>query len=598
MISQYFNLYFPICSLFVNLILCILFFSKRKIKSVDTQTYTSLLLLSLVESFVMFFTNLLVCVAFKESNYWLFDILNKVLYGIYILWLTTLFTYMIKIANRKFNKIFGSILTFIDVVIIGLIFVSPIDLYYENGFTNSTGTASNVLYAGCSLYIIAMLVLLILDYHKAEYKKKYIPTLVMFFLMTGMMVLRVIDPLLNISSNVFSIITLIMYFTIENPDLKMLEEYVKNKKLTEDSIEDKANMLFKISQDVKVPANKIELLSNKIIRSNELNEIHDDARTVNTLSKNVSNVINNVLDISDIDIRNVIPVEISYNTKNLFNQIILLSNEQMNSELNFKYSISSLVPKSLYGDALKLKQVIYSFICNSIENTKSGSIDLDISSINRYDVCRLLITISDTGNGMSLDKINELLESSLEVSGEDIENEKNLKVDIKIAKKIIDIIGGTLIVKSEENRGTSFTIIVNQKIADIKEDNKTEKLTSVLSNKKKVLVVDDDYEELGKIIKELKHNNYEVFSAMYGQDCLDKLKSDIKFEYVFLDDEMDSKNAVEIIDKIDTKKNKVIVMLNHEKDSIKEHYLEDYPFYDYIMKDKFRSELERILNKK
>lgn len=597
MISKYFNLYFPVCSLFVNVILCILFFSKKKLKSVDTQTYSALLILSFVESFTMFFTNLFVCLFFQESNYWLFDILNKALYGIYILWLTTLFIYMIKIANRAFNKTFGLVLTIIDIIIIGLIFISPIDLYYQNGFTNSTGMASNVLYVGCALYIIAMLVLLILDYHRAEYKKKYIPTLVMLVMMTGMMILRLIDPLLNVSSNVFSIITLIMYFTIENPDLKMLEEYVKNKKLTEDSIEDKANMLFKISQDVKAPANKIELLSNKIIKSNELNEIHNDARTVNTLSRDVSNVINNVLDISNIDMRNVRPVDISYDTKNLFNQIILLANEKMNPALDFKYNVSSLVPKSLYGDALKLKQVIYSIICNSIENTKTGCIDLDISSINRYDVCRLLITISDTGNGMSLDKINELLESSTDVSGQEIEAIKNLKVDLRIAKKIIDIIGGSLIIKSEENKGTSFTIIINQRIADVKEENKTEKLTSVLSNKKKVLVVDDDYEELKKITKELKNNNYEVVSTMYGQDCLDKLNSGMKFEYVFLDDEMDYKNAVELIDKIDTKKYKVIVMLNSDKESIKEHYLDDYPFYDYIIKNKFKSELARIKDK-
>ena len=229
MISKYVNLYFPFCSLVVNVVLVFLFFSKRKIKNLDNSIYAKLLVCGLIESNLMFSTNLLVNLFYTPENFWVFKVLNKVLYSVYIIWLTFLFVYIYKISVKEKNELKKSIIFVLDIILITVIFCSPIELYYKDNLTNSFGTSSNVLYFGCALYLVGMFIISIFNFRKSSSKKKYIPFFILMFLMTAMMIIRLVDPLLNLSSNVFSLVLLVMYFTIENPDMKLLEEVNKAK---------------------------------------------------------------------------------------------------------------------------------------------------------------------------------------------------------------------------------------------------------------------------------------------------------------------------------------------------------------------------------
>ena len=321
-----------------------------------------------------------------------------------------------------------------------------------------------------------------------------------------------------------------MYFTIENPDVKMLNEIEKNRELTEKSIEDKANMLFKITEDVKTPVSKIEMLSNKIIRNDELEEIHADARNINGLSRSVNNTINNVMDITNYDIANLKVSDISYDMNNLFKELVIMTKEQLNDNIEFSYHMSSTIPNKLYGDSLKIKQIIYTIIMNAIKHTKEGTIDLNIESINRGDICRLIIEVSDTGVGMDAYKINEILETDSNLKEEEINKIKDLDVDLKIAKKMIDMLGGSLLIKSEEGECSTFTIIINQGILDNTSKKKT---TNILSNKKKCLVICDDYQELEKLSLELKKNNYLVSTSLYGMDLVKEINNN--YDLIFID---------------------------------------------------------------
>ena len=204
MISQYVNLYFPFCSLMVNLLLFIIFISKKRLKNIDNKIYTKLLFFSLVESILMFGTNLCVCIFYEPQYYYIFEILNKILYSIYIIWLTIMFFYIYKIGNNKNIGFLNALSSVLNIILITLIFIVPIDLYYKNGLTNSSGMSSNVLYIGCSIYMLAMTVVSIINYKKIKNRKKYIPLILLVVLMMGMLIIRKIDPLLNISSNVFS----------------------------------------------------------------------------------------------------------------------------------------------------------------------------------------------------------------------------------------------------------------------------------------------------------------------------------------------------------------------------------------------------------
>ena len=150
--------------------------------------------------------------------------------------------------------------------------------------------------------------------------------------------------------------------------------------------------------------------------------------------------------------------------------------------------MSSIVPEYLYGDSVKLKQVISSIVFNSIKYTKNGFVELDIDSIVKYDTCRLLITISDSGCGMELEKINKILSADGELSNEELKKLDSLDVDLVVTNKLVKMLNGTLIIKSEVGVGSQFIIIIDQKVnLDKSKNNKVEKYLSGVVNKKRVL---------------------------------------------------------------------------------------------------------------
>lgn len=596
---------FITCSLIFLSLICFAYFSKQTINTFETRIYTKLLSLNMIGLILE-----LGC-SFTVSHMSMMPLLNEIInraFLVYFASFISLFTLYVYIISKKRDKlyyetkeIFSSkekvIFTiFYFLLLISVLFLK-LEYYYDGEAVYSYGLAVDAIMYASGFYLILDLIFVVPNIKHIP-RKKLAPLFALFVFLVMAFFIRLLNPSIILITCSFAYVTTIMYFTIENPDLKILNEYVRNKELASANIEDKTNLLFKISQDVKNPLSKVEMLSNRILKEDNMHDIKSDAYNIKVLTKDVNDTINKVLNISEIDISKIKLTSTTYNFYNLFNQIILTVMDKIDKKVDFKYSMSSLVPKTMYGDALKLKQVIYSLIANSMKHTDKGYVDLDVSAIIRNDICRLLITISDTGEAIPLDKVNALLDDKEPLKDEEVDKIKETEVDLRIVKKIIDAFGGTLLIRGEENVGTTYIVILDQKIDDsnlLMESAKNS--LGVISNKKKVLLIDDDYKELELYTRELKANNYEVTSTMYGKDGIDKINNGNSYDYVFIDDEMEYKNAVELIKEIDTKKMKVIVMLDPSKEFIKEHYLNDYKFYDYLLKRNYQSEIKRIKNK-
>jgi len=597
MISQYVNLYFPFCSLMVNLLLFIIFLSKKRLKNIDNKIYTKLLFFSLVESMLMFGTNLCVCIFYEPPYYYIFEILNKILYSIYIIWLTIMFFYIYKIGNNKNISVLNALSSVLNIILITLIFIVPIDLYYENGLTNSSGMSSNVLYIGCSIYMLAMSVVSIINYKKIKNRKKYIPLILLMVLMMGMLIIRKVDPLLNISSNVFSIVTLLMYFTIENPDTKMVDELVKNRKIIERTSEEKAVFLFKMSQELKEPVSNISKQVQKY-KNNKLNKSDTDIVIDNIDGNNrkIGYLITDVLGISSNDNRNIKILENTYNIYSIINELEKRTGKLITNNIDLNFTCAENIPKELYGDSLKLKQVLMSVIVNAIEHTKEGYVHVDVNSITKLDTCRLVISVKDSGTGIDLLTINEILDQDIEVSDKEYLKLEELDVDLKIAYKIIKLLNGTMYIRSEVDKGTEIIIALNQYIKDDKLSKENAIINSYIktrTNAKKVLIVNDDANELKRLRIKLENMGYEVYSSLYGEDTIDKITNNEKYDLILIDDEMKLMSGMSLLNRLIEldNKSKKIVLLEKNKVSISHHYIKD-GFDDYIDKSELFKELE------
>lgn len=599
MLSNYTNLFFPVCSLAISILLFVLFFSKRKLKNEEIKTYSKLVLLGLAESFLYTFICLIAHFWLRDDTIKYFVLLNKLLYIIYILWFTILFYYIINLYKVKSKELIHKTLAVVNLVLIGLIASLDVEIFYDatTGMSNSSGPSSDVLFIGASLYVLAMTVCTMVNYRRSVNKNKYIP----FFVLLGMMVItlivRYVDPLFSIYSNVLSFVLLVMYFTIENPDVKMVDELVKNRKIIERASEEKSVFLFKMSQELKEPVKNI---------SEEIKIYKNDKPTkkeVDTIIGNIDGnnnkikyLITDVMGISANDNKNLRILEDTYNIYSLISEVDIRTRKMLEKDLDLNFTCASNIPTELYGDSIKLKQVLMSIIINSLENTDNGFIHVDISSITKYDICRLVISIKDSGIGMDLMTINEVLDPDIEITDKEYMKLDKLDVDLKVVSKIVKSLNGTMYIRSEINEGTEVIITLDQYIKEneeTKEKNLIENYIRTRTRNKKALIVNDDEIELRKIRKKLESLGYEVYSSIFADDSIVRIKNQEKFELILIDDEMAVMNGLPLLRELKELGNnsKKIVLLEKGKNFIGHHYIKE-GFDDYIDKSRLLEEIE------
>ena len=212
-------------------------------------------------------------------------------------------------------------------------------------------------------------------------------------------------------------------------------------------------------------------------------------------------------------------------------------------------------------------------------------------NINKYDIARLIIEVEDTGSGMSIDKINEVLNNTKEITEEEIKNIDKIDLGLKLANKLVIELGGILVIKSEENKGTKITIIIDEKIKEEGYNEIIEKGNYL--KKEKVGIVGNNTKELNKIRDLI--TEYETKVYLDGNELIENIKNKEKFDCIILFDEM-KPSGIEVLKKLkEIKGYKIptLVILEDNKLSIKEHYKKD-GFTDYILISNIKEEIKKL----
>ena len=399
------------------------------------------------------------------------------------------------------------------------------------------------------------------------------------------------EPGLLLAVPIHAYITFIMYFTIENPDMKMVEELEKNRKLIDRNIEEKSNLLFELSHEVREPLKKINEISYNYKNTNNVEELQESLKEINEKANDMSLLVNDILDISITSRKNMQIYEETYNPESLFKKLVMKFKEENNNRITFSYTIPESMPKELYGDSVKLKQIVNTLLTNAFKYTKEGYVDLKVTNINKYDIARLIITVEDTGCGMSIDKVNDILNNNKEFSKEELDNLEKINVGIKLANKLVIEMGGILVIKSEENKGTKVTIIIDEQI---KEDsyNKMLEEDNYLRNTK-IAILGDKTRKINKIRDLMKQ--YEVKTYLEKEELIEQIKKKEKYDLIILFDDM-KPSGIEVLKslkEIKGYKTPTVVLLEDNKTSIKEHYIKD-GFTDYLLLSDINEEIKKL----
>ena len=594
------TLILPIVSLLLSILLIIVYYSKKRIKNEETNVYSKMLIINLLYS--IFAIVIYLYSKGEVANVLIIGMLQKLYMILMLLLILCMVIYNFKILyinnKTKTKDKFILFSVFLAIICGVLILVLPLKVINKKEIIDAEGLSYDVLILASIIYLIIIFITSFIIFIKNRKNlKKDIPFISLIILYILGFVLRSYCPFVIFETFLFTFMLLIMYFTIENPDLKMVNELLRNKELVEKQMEDKSRFLFEVTEDIKEPAKNILMLSDNFYKLNEKDK-KDAIKIIRNNANGVLFKINNVLDISTMDASKIKIFNNEYNVYTLFEVVEgIAENLNKNENVALKFDINSNIPTILYGDDVRLKQILISVLTNSINNTKTGFINVSLSAIVRYDVARLIINIEDSGCGMSIDKVNTILDDNRELSNEEVAKLDKLDMDLVATIKSIKLLGGSFNIKSEENKGSTFTIIIDQK-CDIKEKTDVmkdiEKYSSDVFGRKRVLVVDDDKEELFEISDTLSKYNVDINTTMSGKDCIYKIKSGEIYNLIIIDDELKNETALGTLEELKKNKkfnSKVIVMLGIGKKHLRNHYIED-GFTDVILKENLTDELK------
>ena len=576
-------------SLIYSIVLNVVYFRKNHLQTQETKYYSILIVFNL---FALIFE--LICGilghTLPDSS-----VISMMFTKVFMTYLTVFSCFISLYINMIcFNdkpKIFNVIkYSLLSILVIGVLFILYLPISTYNGY--ATGQSVDFVFAIGTVFITLGLIPIFTRYKHVNLKK----TIPFILFMLGNVIVAIIqkyNPEITITTSVECLVMFVMYFTIENPDVKMIEELTKARSLSEQSANEKNEFLSVVTDDIQEKLNRVEKIYDDMCKLNPSKEMQEDLDDLKVIIDNARVKIRNSIDVSQMDSMYLNTINTKYNIRLLLNSIYSMTKASVSDKVDYRLVINDKIPEELYGDSIKLKQVINTLLSNSIRFTNSGYIELRANCIIKNDVCRLIISVEDSGKGINIYKQNEILSNHDDLTKEEINKIDDKDLNLKMVRKIINIIGGAFLIDTNKGNGTIVTIYVDQKIADDKSnyEKKIDEYSDKLLKLKKVALISSDLNDI-KVIKSIcKKKEYEFEYYDMTKKCLDDVRADKHFDIIVIDENMDKIDAKSFLSKVKEVKSfdgKVFIITNNKDLKSKKEMLDLG----------FKSILIRPLNKK
>jgi len=584
----------------------ILFFSKSRIDSKETKLYGFMLISSFFDIILVLAELIITYYFLDDINMYLVKGLNKIDFIHYIMWPTLLSLYTIYVTyldEEKYNKVKKIFLT-LDIIAILIEFMLPINIISTKEVMGVTGIGPAFVFLISSFYVIVNIIILIKNYKKIK-NKKNLPFLFFLIFIIIAMLLRVYNPTLIVIPAIIVYINMIMYFTIENPDVKLIEEINIAKESAIKASNAKTEFLSNMSHEIRTPLNAIVGFSEALQSDERIPaEAKEDIKDIVMASDSLLEIVNGILDISKIEADKLEIINTTYSPKKVFDELVVLTRGRLGFEkkIEFKTSFSSDIPATLYGDYARVKQIVLNLLTNAVKYTNEGYISFTVECVNiNKDLCRLIISVEDSGIGIKKDKIDKLF-----TKFERLDEEKNITIEgtglgLAITKKLVELMHGKMVVQSIYGKGSKFTVSLDQKIVATKEKEEIKEKTVVKGNYKgkRVLVVDDNKLNLKVAERLLREYNLFVDEVASGFDAIDRINMGVPYNLILMDDMMPKMSGCETLKELKKNKDfhtKTVALTANAISGMREKYL-SVGFDDYLAKPIKKEELEVILDK-
>ena len=603
------SIFFQLCSLFYIFLLIVVYFSKKRLKSVENRLY---ILLAITNFFGLLLDIFSVFTIRNMNAHPILNFCVSKFYLIYLLTWITLFTIYIFIistknkSNTKTKEYIAKIFTIFSIIyslLVIAIIVLPLYYFNENNIVYSYGPSASLLYIVSGIYMIIWIICMISNLKNIK-SKKYFPIFAYMIIGIAVIYIQMNNPGLLLMSSMETFVTFLMYFTIENPDLKIIEELNIARDQADKANNAKSEFLSNMSHEIRTPLNAIVGFSQALEEENLPDEAKDEVKDIIMASQSLLEIVNGILDISKIEANKLEIVNAEYDFNKVLEELVALTRARMGDKpLQFKTSFDPTIPTVLYGDHTRIKQIILNLLTNAVKYTKEGYINFKVDSVIKEDVCRLIISVEDSGIGIKEENINKLFSKF-----ERFDLEKNITIEgtglgLAITKKLVDLMNGKIVVQSTYGEGSRFTVAIDQKIVKtptitIKDQTEQKEVKAFDVSGKRILVVDDNKLNLKVATRLLKEYNVEIETIDSGFECIEKIKAGQTYDLILMDDMMPKMTGTETIAKlkqIEGYNIPTIALTANAISGMKEKYMKA-GFDGYLSKPIDKLELNRVIN--